>query len=579
MAAARTTGRLELYCGPLGGQPKATAAQEVTLGTSSAPLLSHTLQLEAAQPGTYQVIARLTKGAAVLTTATNTFRIMGKDELFDAGGGFRLRRAGFKADIDKASGVIKGLFEDGGEWGTNYVANETNLEQFGQHDTRFFGDVMVTSRLSGLEWRRETTALSFDVRRVAPYKGGVLVSYADKSEVPTGGFQNVRLWELYQANPAAKTFDWDIFIQNAQSFPIEVGEVALPLLVNDTLFDLGGNKELAHKQRVFAYPYIGGHSGFVLVQRLQGDPPYLLIVPAEGTAFEEAAIAEHGTYRPRGGGWFGLRTLYLHSSAVAERARWKPGPNPSSHVMLKTGERRRFGLRMAWINSYDEIPATLFRLGKIGIQAVPGMVVPTNQTAALLCWSKKPILKAQPLDTGIEVGRPTSKGNATLYTIRFEGEGQRRLRLYTGSNEWTMVAFYAVPPLDKLIEARANFIVNRQHYRNPDDQLHRDYGFLTYNKDESGVAQQVWNPSPLVGCSDLGGFADPLFLARKNVYRANERQIRVLEEYVTNCLFKHVQDPETYKIRASLYAGQQHAWPAPVALDAVSYTHLTLPTN
>lgn len=567
MAAARTAARLKLYYGLAGGQPKPIAAQEVTLGTSSGPLLSHTLQLEADGPGSYQVLARITKGSTVLATATAPFRLMSTDELFDAGAGFRLRRAGFRVDVDKRSGVIKGLFEDGGASATNYVGNETNLNPFGQFDTRFFGDVMVTSRLSGLPWRRETTALSCDVRRVSAYKGGVLVSYGEGSKAPQGGFQNVRLWELYQVNPSTQTLDWDIYIENAQTFPIELGEVALPLLVNDTFFGLGGNRELAHTQRVFAYAYAGGHSGFVLVQRLSGDPPFLLIVPADGTAFEEVAPDENGFYGPRGAEWFGLRTVYLHSSAVAERAQWKPGVNPNTAAVLEAGERRRFGVRMAWINSTDEIPATLFRLGKIGIQVVPGMVVPTNQTAALLCWSGKPILKAQPLDPGIQIGRSTTKGNATLYAIGFEGEGQKRLRLYTGPNEWTTLAFYAVAPLEKLIDARATFIVNRQQYRNPDDTLGRDYGFIPYSKAESNIAQEVPIPSPLIGCSDLGGFADPLFLARKNVYRPSERQVQVLEDYVVNCLLKHVQDPATYTIRSSLYVNQERAWSEPDALD------------
>lgn len=567
LALKRAAGRLDLFYGREGEQPKRIAARNVTLGTSSAPLLSHTLELKTETPGTYQVIARLTKGRTIVTSTTKTFHLMGDDELFDAGDGFRLRRAGFMVDIDKRTGTIKGLFEASGKWGTNYVANETNLADFAKGDTRFFGDVVVTSELSGLAERRESTALSYDVRRVAPYKGGVLVKYAEKSKVALGGFQNVRLWEFYRVNTATKTFDWDVYVENAQRFPIVIEEIALPLLVNDTLFDLGGNRELAHKQRVFAYPYAGGHSGFVLVQRLLGDPPYLLIVPADGTAFEASANAEHHGYRSRGAAWLGLHNLYLHSSAVAERAKWKPGLNPSTKITLKTGERRRFGLRMAWINSYDEIPATLFRLGKIGIQVAPGLVVPTNQTATLLCWSKKSILQVQPLDQGIKIVHTTSKGSATLYAIRFAGYGPKRLRLYTGPDEWTMVAFYAVPPIEKLIDARAGFIVNRQHYRDPDDTLGRDYGFMTWDTAVSSIAEQAWNPSALIGCSDLGGLADPFFLARKNVYRPNERQVRVLEEYVHNCLFKNVQDPETYKVRASLYVGQARAWPPPVGQD------------
>jgi len=570
MAAGRTTGGLELFYGPKGGTPKRIAAvAEATLSTSSETLASHTFKLETAKPGTYQVIARLTRGSAVMAYATATFHVMGPDELFDAGNGFRLRRGGFIVDIDARRGAIKGLFEDGGRWGTNYVANETNHPIFGQYGSLFFGDVLVTSRLSGLKWRNESTALSEDVRQVAPYKGGVLVSYAEKSNVADGGFQNVRLWERYRANPAAKTLDWDIFVENAQSFPIEIGEIALPLFVNDTFFGLIGKRDVVYTQRVFAYPHIGGHSGFVLVQRLLGDPPYLLIVPAEGTAFEEVAVTAHATYQPRTPDWFGLRNLHLFSAASAEIAGWKPGPNPNTSITLEAGERRRFGLRMTWVRSIDEIPAALFRLGKIGIQVAPGMVVPTNQTASLLCWSQKPIRKVQPLDEGITIVHTSSKAGVTLYVLRFESEGRKRLRLYTAPDEWTMVAFDAVPPIETLIDARARFIAENQQYHDPEDVLHRDAGFLPWDASIAGMAEFLENPSPILGCSDLGGFADPLFLAEKNVYRPNEQQVRVLEEYVERCLFKHVQDPETYTIRASLYVDPQQrgAWPEATARD------------
>jgi len=215
---------------------------------------------------------------------------------------------------------------------------------------------------------------------------------------------------------------------------------------------------------------------------------------------------------------------------------------------------------MVWIDDLDELPAVMFRLGKVGVQVAPGMVVPTNQTASLLCWSKKPIRTVQPLDEGVEIVRSSATDNASLHVLRFAGEGAKRVRLYTAPDEWTVVAFYAVPPIEALIDARARFIAERQRFRDPDDPFARDYGFLPWDRAAQAVVKQVENPSAIIGCSDLGGFADPFFLAAKNVLRPDEKQVRTLEEYVEHCLFKHVQDPTTYVIRSSLYVGEEGAW-------------------
>ena len=50
----------------------------------------------------------------------------------------------------------------------------------------------------------------------------------------------------------------------------------------------------------------------------------------------------------------------------------------------------------------------------------------------------------------------------------------------------------------------------------------------------------------------------PLFLAEKNVYYPSPKEVAALETYVADCLFKYIQDPETYAVRASLYWKQRY---------------------
>jgi hypothetical protein len=59
----------------------------------------------------------------------------------------------------------------------------------------------------------------------------------------------------------------------------------------------------------------------------------------------------------------------------------------------------------------------------------------------------------------------------------------------------------------------------------------------------------VWE----VGGTDDPGFGDPLFLVAKNSVLPSRDEIEKLEMFVSDCLFKYIQNPETYEIRASLY--------------------------
>jgi len=95
-------------------------------------------------------------------------------------------------------------------------------------------------------------------------------------------------------------------------------------------------------------------------------------------------------------------------------------------------------------------------------------------------------------------------------------------------------------------------VVERQFYQDPGDPYHRYHGFLPFDHRIGSTfldSDEVWE----VGDSDESGFSEPLFLARKNVYLPSKNEIDTLENYVADCLFKYIQHPETYAVRASLY--------------------------
>jgi hypothetical protein len=136
--------------------------------------------------------------------------------------------------------------------------------------------------------------------------------------------------------------------------------------------------------------------------------------------------------------------------------------------------------------------------------------------------------------------------------LSFKGRGQKSLKLHYGGGRWTNLHFYCIEDIEGLLKARGRFIVEREFYENPEDPYHRHHMFLPFDHRIGSTfldADEVWE----VGGSDEYGFSEPLFLAEKNLYYPSQIEVATLETYVADCLFKYIQDPETYDIHASLY--------------------------
>jgi hypothetical protein len=82
--------------------------------------------------------------------------------------------------------------------------------------------------------------------------------------------------------------------------------------------------------------------------------------------------------------------------------------------------------------------------------------------------------------------------------------------------------------------------------------LHRHHMFLPFDYRRATRLDDnddVWE----VGGTDDPSFGDPIFLVAKNSFLPSRDEVEKLEMFVSDCLFKYIQTPETYEIRASLY--------------------------
>ncbi|MBZ5515971.1 MAG: hypothetical protein LAN62_14215 [Acidobacteriia bacterium] len=485
--------------------------------------------------------------------------------------------------FDRQTGTIYSIQKAGDPFRTNFLGNAGNTRGVQLGDVEWTGHIVTAvwtprERAAGeteLEplgkWRKELTSKSADVRRVASGRGTFTVRYAGASQDPQG-IRSCRVEMRYHFAQDGSLL-WDLDIENVTGRLLEVGELALPFRANDDYSEIykgmgpreaieaGKMPELQrtiYEQKVLAHHFIGGHSSYAVLQRPRGDAPVLLFHATKEAAFECAYKVEG--FRPWfDDDWIGTDLLALHSWATKQQRRWKNNPWVNGHtsLLLQPGEKKSYQFRFAFLDGYRDIRRELYEAGDLGIRILPAMVVQDDSDVHVEVKSKSGLDRVEAHSDGIRVKERKQVGDATLLTLSFTKMGQKTLRLVYGGGKWTNLHFYCVQDAERLLKSRGRFIVEREFYDNPSDPYHRHHGFLPFD-DRRGMRVEDYDDVWEVGCSDEPGFSAPLFLVEKNVYYPSQEEVATLETYVSDCLFKYVQNPQTYAVRASLYWKDRH---------------------
>lgn len=489
--------------------------------------------------------------------------------------------------FDKRLGTLYAITKQGDLLKTNFLGNSENTDGIRAGDSHWTGDVVATVwsletpdwvremptepgvllRRSG-RWQSESTLKSDDIRKTSFDGKSFHVSYPGHSR-NEGGIHSFSL-EMSISASSEDALIWDINIQNLTDRTLEMGELAFPLRVNDdygapyhgmsaTQAIVQGNmptiqKEI-YEQKVFAHPFIAGHSSYVLVQRPKGDAPFLLFHCANDTALECNYKVE-GRFR---GSWIGTDLLAVHSWATHDLRdwAWNPWINGHTSLVLERGEKKTFQFRFVFIGDYSEIQKELFKAGNLGLRILPSMVVPEETDVHVDVHCQRDLDDIEIHSDGVSIKNRKRIGEHSLLTLSFKERGQKSIKLRYTHHRWTNLHFYCIDDVEQLIKARARFVAGRQYYENPDDPYHRNHMFLPFDYRRGStfdVNDDVWE----VGGTDDPGFGEPLFLAEKNANFPDVDEIAKLESYVSDCLFKYIQNPQTYEVRASLYFKERY---------------------
>ena len=357
--------------------------------------------------------------------------------------------------------------------------------------------------------------------------------------------------------------DFDIFIESKMQFPLKVGDLAVHFPVKDlplawTAWRTGTGESLEYIdqyifdifERLFLkHQYISGNGSFLYFTKRIGKPPFLMVLPKRGTKLEYFDGSDSDS------------KVYIYSELSGNKV---PGSWRQKHTRLdldSVGGRNtsaRYGFKIRWVNSYDEMRQMLFDEGLFDIRVVPGMTVPSDLKAQFSLHTKNRIdsITAEFPDRTVIRYIGEKQPHHYVYEAGFDKLGENLLTIHYEGNQKTYLEFFSTEPVETLIKKRASFIVNKQQHRDSTKWYNGLYS--VYDMKES----------VLRGPDNTGGFEgwdsyvvasdDPVlgrapFLAAKNVYFPVDEEIESLEYYINHFVWNGLQrsdkdDPYPYGI-------------------------------
>jgi len=470
---------------------------------------------------------------------------------------YKFSKKKFTVGFDKESGVIKSL--NNTQNGIEYIANEINIPKIDVKNSRWFGDLIFGVKKTN-QIEKYFTSISDKFRRVH-FSEKVVVKY-ERLLSEAGEVLELSVTEEFEIKE--EEIIWEIIIRNLEENSIEIGEFAIPVPFNNYYKGLTQNE--LYETKVISHIFPSGHSSYIIAQPLKGSSPVLMITPEEDTYLEAAAHETKFPFKSEGLKWEGIKKGYIYSKFLVDSGKWKRWFNGHTSLILDTGESKSFKFRLSWVENKEKIAEKLYFLGKVHTKIHPGLVVPKEMDVMVEFCCRKNI-------DNIEFGNNVRKikTGKNLFRLKFTETGQKKISVQYDGSKWTNYFFMIIDNIENIIKIRARFIVNAQQYKNKNDG--RYCAFLMWDTEEQALVTKA-RSSYLVGGSDELGFADPLFLAYKNVFYPVKKEINALEKYIDNFILKKLQNKDDYGIKLWYVDEEPQKTKGSSTIRSYNYPHL-----
>ena len=344
-----------------------------------------------------------------------------------------------------------------------------------------------------------------------------------------------------------KGIDLEMMLESKSPDPVTIGDLALYMPWRRAS---GEKPEYIFEQCFTKHHFLSGNGSFLIFTKPSGNGPFLLVMTDKNTGLEFFDDTQGG-YK-----------VYIHSARSAsllEKGTWR---QKNTSLTLGTAgssnSKIKYGLKLRWVNTWDEIRQTLFDEGLADIRVVPGMTVPSDLSAQFSIHTKNVIDSIAPEFPGKTTLKYLGEKQPGhfVYDVSFKKLGENMLTVYYAGGTKTHLEFFSTEPLETLIKKRSAFIVNSTQHRDTSKWYN---GLFSLYDMKAGVLRGPDNTDGHDGwygyvlASDDPGLAKAPYVAAKNVYFPDDKEIAAVEYYLEEYVWDGLQrtdmdDPYPYGV-------------------------------
>ncbi|MCL2571044.1 MAG: DUF5695 domain-containing protein [Defluviitaleaceae bacterium] len=326
-------------------------------------------------------------------------------------------------------------------------------------------------------------------------------------------------------------FDGESMIQTIQMTNI-VNEAVTLTNVSYRFYantDFAFGKSIGDK--VIGHHFISGHGSHLMFIRCDGQGPFLMVLPQNGTSLEyfemDSDAKSPGAYR-----------AYALSSEAVKKVGESKMPTPGSSHILQPGEKLVHTFKYMWATDNDQARKRIIESGLIDIDVAPGLTVPAGNLITM---------KVTSIWDDMEMDWPIISRNGDLIEFKLENLGENTLTIrYDQGRRWMNIVFFVTQDLKTIINKRGAFIASKQH-TDPSKWYH---GLLAEHNNRTGTLLGPDNYDDIGGwriyevtCDDPG-LSKPAFLSLKLAEYPVKEEVAALDLYVEKFVWGGLQCTE-----------------------------------
>lgn len=388
-----------------------------------------------------------------------------------------------------------------------------------------------------------TAALRIEAR-LAANAGAGIYEWRVGPERVVGPMKELKADESFKLN--GDILDWSLTIANQTDQPIEIGDLGVPFPMSERTPQEPGK---IYTQKLIRHSCISGNGSWIFWQRSNAEGSFLVATPVGRTRFEYYDnTGGGGGSGPGGGGGFGggAYTPYIHAKVasagpIAQGGNWRlPITSLTLAPKGSKGDSIHYGFKFQWAKDFDGVREVLYKENLFDVNVVPGMAIPIDLPALVSLRTRNKIdavVPEFPEKTNVEFVGEKGEGGK-VYRVRFSKLGENMIKVKYGGGQWMSLEFFVTEPLETVIQKRANFLVTHMQHNDPSKWYYGSYGdwdqknlILRSADDRDGLRSWLTD-----SCDDAGN-ARPAFIASKNVFFPNEKEIDSVELYIRKFLW------------------------------------------